>query len=355
MREKRFLLMFDHVSMAQKETFSIIHYLIDSSPSNRRYTFICSTRSHTLCDAFQLAVAVQVSLQDPTGDVSRDILCAHAGFKRIDFDMNCNQNGSAIWSVLHKCSGLALALAVAGGAVKRLLDATKPENVKGVIWNHYQAYLCNSFDQFGQISGLFASLSSVVSGINPDRQWRCPLGVWEVFCSLSAVRENMWMPYSIIQRLWGIKKRDDVISVVRPLSVACLATRDRRGVQVGILVPDIVLDYSRFEAQRREWTRKAHMRLLTSYANELHTLSSSPPAGAAGTKEEVLYLKDHIQHHVLMATDKAERAELEFNSHIADQALRVVQQYYFQMPPDPPSSLTTAPESPRPDVPSDTP
>lgn len=341
MRDKRFLLMFDHVSSSHAEIFDIIIRLSDGAPRSRRFTFLCSTRSHDVARQIE-SLAIVVSLQDPTGNASRDILCSHAGFERAQFDLACNRDGTAIMSVLRKCSGLALALAVAGGAVKRLLESTKPVHIKGLIWKHYEAYLCNSFDQFGQISGLFASLSSVVVSVERDKSWRCPLSVWDAFCSLSAIRHNVWLPYPILQRLWDMKKKDDVISVVRPFANACLISRERRGTAVGIVVPSFILGYSCFEAAQRGKTRQPHVCILKSYADQLSALSSARSLGKVGSGEEIHYLKEHIQHHVAMAIERADKSELESNNRIITQGLSVIQQYFFKMTPDnlPPQTAT---------------
>lgn len=329
MKDKRFLLMFDHLTRSHEQIFLCVCKLVGCAPRNRRYSFLCSTRSHDVSRTFSNGINVECQLHDPTGNMSRDILCSHAGFERSQFDDACQRDGKAILSVLRKCSGLALALAVAGGAVKRLLESTKPEQVKCMIWNHYEAYLCNSFDQFGQISGLFNSLSSVVRSVPGDKDWKTPLSVWEAVCSLGSIQSSgVWVPYPVLQRLWSIKKRDDVISVVRPLSRCCLVQRERRGPSVGILVPNVILDYCKYESREKSMTRKAHIRLLNSYIVQMTYLASL--GGIAEYPEEKAYLKENLNHHLNGAMENAVKdGEYESNRTIVNESFHIIRQHMF--------------------------
>lgn len=325
-RDRKALIIIDNVSSEPSELFDLVLMFIRSTPRTRRFTLACSTRSHDAARVFSGPAVVNVPLHDPTGSASRDILCSHASFHRDQFDKSCAEPNNAIIPVLRKCSGLPLALAVAGGAVKRLLVSTNPNEMNPMIWSHYRSYLINSFDQFGHISGLFSGLSSCVNSVPIDKDWRTDLSVWDVFCSLGIVRNGKWVPYHILQRLWDIKKREDVISVVRPLSRHCLVNRERRGVAVGVVIADVVLDYCRHEAMKRMGLRKWHLKLLQSYIDQGRELEAmeKPANRWERFAEESQYLRENLAHHSKEALLNAKTEDTTQYRQVTEGATRVI-------------------------------
>lgn len=325
-RDKRFLLIVDHVTENMPELYKIVSQMLEIAPRGRQFTMVCSTRSHDVAKMFSNATIVEVMLHDSTGDTSRNILCSHAGFERPQIDELCCQKDNSIIPVLKKCSGLPLALAVAGGAVKRLLEPNKPPKVRDIIWSHYRAYLNNNFDQFGNISGLFSSLAACVDSIRTDKDWRTSLSVWDVFCSLATIRDGVWVPYPILQRLWDIRKKDDVIGVVRPLSRQCLLQRERRGSAVGVVISNIILDYCRHEAKLRNSLQASHLRLLSSY-----TEHGGMIGGRSRTElvEEGQYLKENVDYHMTQSLLNADNVESQRIQALINPAYHIINQTFL--------------------------
>lgn len=331
MREKRFLLLFDNLSEGWGAVYKVITTMTDMVPRGRRYTFICSTRSHEVAKKFSNGATVEVQLYEPTGDTARDILCAYSELERAQVDALCEKSGNSVIPVMRRCSGMPLALAVAGGAVKRLLRSNPPNTAKDIVWNHYWTYMNVQFIQFGRVSGLFTSFSSCVDSVPRDKDWKTDLSVWEVFCSLSVIQHGVWVPYPILQRLWSMKKKDDVISVVRPLSRHCLIQRERHGSAVGIVMADLMLDYCRHEATNRGGIRKWHIRLLSSYLEQPEVVGTK--RSTAEGVEESQYLHDNLQHHLVQATVKidGDTTDLEQVQNVVNKAHQAVQLQFFPM------------------------
>lgn len=295
-KDKRLLLLLDNVSETDPHLLNLLLTLVSNrtSRSYAKFTVLLSTRSYQLAKRFAGNAVFPLSSWPTTGDTARSILCTHAAFDRDYFDDVCKQN-TACMAVLEMCCGLPLALAVAGGAVKRLLASGDHH----AVWAHYRVYLQNNFDQFGHISGLFKAFAECLKLLQDTRAWKAALSVDDVVSSLCIVQRCVWIPYPVLQRLWGVKRKEDIINVVRPLMEFCLVTREVRKVGVGILIPDIVLEFATHLANVATGTHKWHMKLLQSYLEE--TTTANPTSATLFKQEEQQYLHQHLGYHLANA------------------------------------------------------
>lgn len=301
LREKRFLLILDNVCEEAAEVHKLLSMLATTRPSRGqgRLSLLTSTRSVELARSFGGTSVLHVREHDPCGDTSRDILCAHAGFERSYFDTTCRRKNNSAIDVLRKCSGLSLSLAVAGGAIKRLLKGTMSEEAKDMIWRHYKTYLYNNYEQFGEISGLFKGISLCANCVIKGEDWKAVISVSDALCSLSILQKGVWIPYHILQRLWGIKRKDDVINVVRPLSRLCLVRREARRGGVGVAIPDIVSEFCLHEAKKKNTLKKWHLKLLSTYVER--GSAGGVGMGTETSYDEDQYLQENLAHHVSQA------------------------------------------------------
>lgn len=291
---KHVLLLFDNLDVRAKEILNVINCLNRIIPSSRQLSLVCSTRNREVALKFASncsAGVLEVRLHDPLGEMSRAILCTHAGHKPAQLEEESRIPENAVVPVLQKCSGISLALAVAGGAIRRL-QSCPSESIERKIWNCYKTFIFNDVSQFGTLSKLFPALHACVETLPP-----LPKDKWEVICSLGVFPNAVWLPLQLLERLWGISI-DDADKITRHLLLNYLARKEKRDIDFGIIVPNLVLDFCRVEASKRGGLRKWHLTLLSSFTN--HGFKASDPG-----KHEVLfvdsveqfYLELHLSHH----------------------------------------------------------
>lgn len=336
LKDKRLLLILDNVSEQSPQLYNVlVNITTFAMRPQRKFSILSSTRSVDVAKRFGSSAVHEVSLPEPSGETARAIMCCHAGFDRVEFDKSCSKEDNGVIPVLEKCAGLPLALAVAGGAVKRLLNSGKTPQENEAIWGHYRTYLCGNFNQFGQISGLYAAFASCVDRVPREKDWRTDASVAEVLSGLGIMPKGAWVPYQILQRTWGLKKKEDVITVVRPLSKLCLLSRARRGPSVGVMVPEIVLEYCRHEAEEKKMMKTWHMKLLKSYVDQGRRFAAvvqiTEDEGGVKwerSRDEDEYLRENLQHHAEAVRKAADVTEDE--KKIVDEACRVIENQFLQ-------------------------
>lgn len=322
LKEKRFLLILDNVSASIP---NVTELLLQLSPSKAprgpgKFTILTSTRSVETARKIGGNSILNIHLHDPCGERARNILCAHAGFDRMYFDAACRKKDSAAFPVLRKCSGLPLALAIAGGAIKRLLKDAKTPEARDYIWVQYKAYLFDNFDQFGEISGLFTALTACRLSIEAGTEWDISISVSDVLCSFCVAKHSVWIPIEVLQRLWGIKSEDKVTSAIRALSQVCLVTQELRRGSAGILIPDIVIDFCEHIAKKASSVYRWHVKFLSSYSglqidkasgNLKQQAGNSEPVVSNTTFDEDQYLQETLSHHLAkaLAASSGKKAE----------------------------------------------
>lgn len=248
---RRVLLLFDAVGTMESLVSMLVSKFAETAKSDHSpLSILLSTRSVAVANALcKGKYSFLVKLLDPCESRAKDIICAHAGFNHDTFEVTCKMKDNSVLPVMQKCSGLPIALAVAGGAVKRLLLSATDEQSRAIIWAHYRKYLYNNFDQFGEISGLYRSLRACAKSVASLKTWPKGISVREALAALKDMKSDLWIPLAVLQRLWKLEGREQVVAAVDCLADFCLVSRvDRRKV-IGIQIPAIVLDYCRYEAK----------------------------------------------------------------------------------------------------------
>lgn len=246
------LLLFDAVGVMESPVYKLVYKLIEVAASHQSFpSVLISTRSVTVANTLATAKYVfALELLDPRDSRAKDIIRAHAGFARDSFETLCEMKDNSVSSVVQKCSGLPLALAVAGGAVKRLLSNATDEPSRAVIWIHYRKYLYNNFDQFGEISGLYRSFSVCAATVAELKGWPKGLMVQVALAALNEMKSGLWISLTILQKLWNLKTKGEVIATIDCLADFRLVSRVDKKRVVGIQIPAIILDYCRYEAAK---------------------------------------------------------------------------------------------------------
>ena len=312
LKDKHMLLIFDNVSERSAEVCSLLTIFSRTVVKGSCHlTVLLSTRNFDVARSFDSSSCVHVQPHDPCGDAARDILCAQAGFDRMYLDDAFVEFNSDIESVLKKCDGLPLALAVVGGALKRLLQSNAPDATSSV-WRQYRLYLQNNFDQFGQISGLFRQIQSLIENIENGDDWKVNVPLDEIVCSFSIVKPGTWIPYTVLQRIWGVKSKEEVNNVVRPFSRRCLVVREKKNhKEAGISIPDVVLDYCCYKAKNSCGLQKWHLKLLRAYVEKVSPPNQTGENGTGKIEEcqnshaENNYLQENLSHHLAQAISSA--------------------------------------------------
>ncbi|CAN8071630.1 unnamed protein product [Agarophyton chilense] len=304
LKDKSFLLILDNVCESTPKVLHILSILTMRKYARAlgRMSVLTSTRSVRIARTFAGASVVQVQLRRPLDDVSRDIFCAHSALTRSYIDSICVKKDYPTRFILERCSGMPLVLAVVGGAMKRLLSETKTEEDRDAMWRQYQNYLSNNFDQFGEICGFFKMMDACVRDIS-SRSWYVSITARDAICSLALFQKGVWVPIVILQRLWGLDKKEEAMIVVQSLARLCLVLQDMRNGMVGISIPGIVLDYCCHEAKQGKGIRIWHQRLLNSFlmttANGFtdgKSLSNHTKMQRSAEEEE--YLRENVGYHL---------------------------------------------------------
>lgn len=291
---KHVLLLFDNLDVRAQEVLNVIHSLNRIIPRSRQLSLVCSTRNRDVALKFASncsAGVLEVKLHDPLGEMSRAILCTHAGHKPAQLEEESRIPENAVVPVLQKCSGISLALAVAGGAIRRLQSCPN-ESIERKIWNCYRTFIFNDVSQFGTLSKLFPALHACVETLPTLTKDK-----WEVICSLGVFPNATWLPLQILKRLWGISLHD-ADEIIHHLLLNYLARKEKRDMDYGIVVPNLILDFCRVEASKRGGLRKWHLTLLSSFTN--HESKASGPREHEGSyvdSVEQFYLELHLSHH----------------------------------------------------------
>lgn len=332
---KRILLILDNLSERSPKVLSILSVMTTIQPCRPtgRMTVLISTRSLGVARQFAGSSVLQVPLGASYGDASRDIFCAHSHLDRSYFDSVFTRTDSPALQTLQKCSGLPLALAVVGGAVRRLVQKESSDDAKLAMWFQYNMYLENKFDQFGKISGLFEKLRSCVEELSSDNVWKAIINIYDVIPSLSVFRKGIWIPFIILQRLWGMSSKDDTSHVVHSLAKFCLIRHESRNEKWGISIPEIVIEFCRHEAKQTRGIRVWHQQLLASFMGSSATAANGSAEVVNGTSkqerkkarhiEEGAYLKENIGYHF------AEALGAPHNTSYADTAFLKAASGYF--------------------------
>lgn len=317
------LLLFDNIDIRAKEVLSVIECLNHVIPGSRQFSLICSTRNRDIALAFVFnnsTDVLDVKLLDPLGETSRAILCTHAGHKLARLEDESRIPENSVVPVLQKCSGIPLALAVAGGALQRLQSCPR-EAIERKIWRNYKTFMFSDVEQFGTLCKMFPSLHACVETLPT-----VPKDKWDLVSSLGVIPNATWLPFPILKRLWGVEP-DDVDKIVRHLLVSCLVRKVERDINCGIFVPNLVLDFFRVEASKRGGLQKWHLSLLSSYLNHEVKVNKSGKSGTGGKRgrpntssrpgkpgrpgrhivleidsAEQFYLEQHLAHHYRGAT-----------------------------------------------------
>lgn len=319
LKEKRLLLILDDVSENTPEILRLLSVFVTTRPTRGRgrFTVLSSTRSEDVARTCSDSSILHVDLQDACGERSRDILCAHAGFDRTYFDSECAKPKNPIVPVLQKCSGLPLALAVAGGAVKRLLKTAPSSDGKALIWSHYKTYLVDNFDQFGEISGLFKAFQTCMDSMGKTQDWKVSISITEVVCALGIVPNGVWIPSIVLQKVWGVQ-RDEMVTILRALLRLCLVSRHSSRTGSVVFVPDIVLDFCRHIAKNASGIHKWHIKLLKLYVAgagiDVNGSAIRKPVQSDTTIDEAHYLQRFLVYHLEQTeahTPQGERKKIE--------------------------------------------
>ena len=299
---RRILLLLDNVAADKTAINDLLLNLVDSS---FHLTVVVSTRSADLARLFSPAASFRVAPHPTNGETAKQILCTHAVFNRTLFNAQLARKDSPCMEVLNMCCGLPLALAVAGGAVRRLLQSSVTPEAKAAVWGHYRNYLSNNFPQFAKISGLFSALASViVGGVKANY----------ALCALCVVQRAVWVPYAVLRRLWGLKQNDEVAAVLAPMIRFCVVTREVRKIGVGVVVPDVILKYARHlvavDGNLHAW--QWHFRLLQSYMDEFGgEQSDGKKVERCCSQEETHYLRQHLAFHLSNALPEKGATEVQ--------------------------------------------
>lgn len=312
---KRFLLMLDNLCESTPQVLQLLSVLATHRRSTAisRMTVLTSTRSVQIARTFSGASVMQIPLHGYFDDVSLDIFCAHSAFDRSYFDSVSASSDSDARFILKRCSGLPLALAVVGGAVKRLFTKATTEEARSSIWAHYKNYLTENFDQFGEICGLFKMLDSCVHDLSNTKDWQLTIKPRDALCSLALFKKGTWVPTIILQRLWSLDSNREAERVIQALARLCFILHEVRNGQLGILVPEIITDYCCKLAKQGQGIRVWHQRFLTSFVTT--TTKESMESGESlvkvekssrNSKEEAQYLKNNIAYHLSQVLDCSE-------------------------------------------------
>ncbi|PXF48964.1 hypothetical protein BWQ96_01306 [Gracilariopsis chorda] len=314
-KDKRFLLMLDNLCESTPEVLQVLSVLATQRRSTAisKMTVLTSTRSVQIARTFSGASVMQIPLHGHFDDVSLDIFCAHSAFDRSYFDSLCASSDSPARVMLRRCSGLPLALAVVGGAVKRLFIKATTEEAKSSIWTHYKNYLTNNFAQFGEICGLFKMLDSCVLDLSNTKDWQLSIKPRDALCSLALFKKGTWVPTIILQRLWSLESHRETVKVIQVLARLCFILQEVRNGQLGISIPDIVVDYCCQLAKQGQGIRIWHQRFLTSFVTTttkeaMENGESTVKVEKTSTKsnEEAQYLKNNIAYHLSQVLDFSE-------------------------------------------------
>ncbi|KAI0559232.1 NB-ARC protein [Gracilaria domingensis] len=336
LKEKRFLLILDNVCESNPNVLHILSILTMRKHARAlgRMTILTSTRSVSIARSFAGTSVLQIPLYPPLGDVSRDIFCAHSAFDRSYIDSVCAKKDFPTSFILKKCSGMPLLLAVVGGAIKRLLLSANTKESQDGMWLHYQTYLTNNFDQFGEICGLFKMMDACLRDVSSSGDWNGSLTAHDAVCSLASFKKGIWVPLVILQRLWGLDKKEEAKGVVQSLARLCLVLQEMRKGKIGISIPDIVVDFCSYEAKQGKGIRIWHQRLLNSFL--ITTANGSAEDGALSSQakmqrstEEEYYLKQNVGYHLSQVISVSEggseispsflaAASKFFRNHLAD-------------------------------------
>lgn len=282
LRDRRVLLLLDNVcACASGPVLQLIVHLVKAATQGEhgRLAVLATARSYTVAAMVAGEEVQAVQLVPPCGEMARAIICSHLGFDRASFDEACRMEGNSVLPVLQRCAGLPLALAVAGGAVKRLMVGSITVEAREVIWSHYKTYLLSNFEQFGQISQLFANLSACVDGV---QNWPLTMPVRDALAKLGGIQDGVWIPWTLLQNLWKVPLPKGVLGAIEALSKQCLVMKEcDKNNEVGMKVPAIVLDYCKHLARMLTEGRTKQGKVA---AEPKKTMPAVPPPPGAAEK-----------------------------------------------------------------------
>lgn len=279
LRDRRVLLLLDNVcACSGGPVLQLVVHLVKAATKgdNGRLAVLATARSYNVARMLAGEEVQPVLLVPPSGEMARAIICAHLGFDRGSFEEGCRRVGNSVVPVLERCAGLPLALAVAGGAVKRLMIGSNSVEAREVIWSHYKTYLLSNFEQFGEISQLFANLSACVDDV---QNWPLTMPVRDALAKLGGMQTGVWIPWTVLQKLWNVPLPKGVLAAIDALAMQCLVTREcDKNNEVGIKIPAIVLDYCKHLARLLTKGRKKQGMVV---GEAKKTVPAVPPPGLA--------------------------------------------------------------------------
>lgn len=256
LRHRRVLLILDNVGNSPGVVLELLQRLthvamtsasLPPKDKTSRLAILASTRSVLVARKIGGTSLVHVDFLDPLGSTARDMLCAHLGLPRAELDAYCAvpvAGEAPAKVVLRRCAGLPLAVAVAGGALKRLLVQDRNRES---IWAHYSEYLTKNFEQFGHISRLFSNFAACVDAIE---KWPLIMPVQNALAVLVSLPSEIGVSKEKLQKLWGASTEGEVLAAIDELANQCLVKRIMRdGKVLGMKIPSIIMDFCRHEAK----------------------------------------------------------------------------------------------------------
>ncbi|KAI0558330.1 P-loop containing nucleoside triphosphate hydrolase [Gracilaria domingensis] len=316
---KKVLLVIDDVWDKNKDVLS---WLQDYLSCGSKCTVVVSSRDKKIGDICDDAVSFMYL--PTTGNVSREVLLSYLGSEKkadvLEWEKESEECRRALEKVLEECGGWVLCLSIAGAMLREEVeDCFDVEEASEVIGEWVQD-IVNEGDLTRESIGDYdRSLQRIVSGslnlveqrLEKDcLQEGCSWSVKDKFKRLCIMQKQKRMPIGVLQRLWGLEKKD-TLRLVKRMKEMCLVEviREKRAGKF-IRAHDKIIDLCRENVDDKEkGIAKYHEEVLESFlgqSTEMNRFGDNwyRPWWELGHEEE--YMIENLGHHLVEARREKE-------------------------------------------------
>lgn len=214
---KRLLLLFDDLWENNDTLYRLVCAMCESVQANESTSLkvLTSTRSRDIADGrpFDSCIAVNPEYLNP--HKSFGIFCNYARIDPSNLPSFSTHNRGALDDILKTCAGLPLALSVAGSAVKQLMDPDRcDQNAISEFWNILKTKRGElaSAESGDGYKGLTYAVETSLQFVQDKWESKkntaelCDhLTARDMFQSLCIMQKQMFLPVSVIEKLWVCK------------------------------------------------------------------------------------------------------------------------------------------------------
>lgn len=307
--EKPMLLIMDDVWSADNKVYKLIQNLaVEVKKTNSNFKLLMSTRFQDIAYTPVAGAAIEVMPHPHSSQTSKRILCRYADVDDTTLDSLSPANSRAATSILQKCAGLPLTLAVAGRAIRLLRGTETPEEN---VWLRYWEHMTNIRPEFGicgasGYEGLFDTIRSSLLGLQatwPDYMLLSPDQVVSSFCVFEKQAE---ISVDIVALLWGIHPEQAEVVMNNLCGSSILsAVPSIEGDSSTYHIHDHIHDFGTALAERMGTVAMWHRKLVSSLASLLpiQPMNEEYADVRAWWSEEFVkdsYVKENLIRHLTL-------------------------------------------------------